>query len=98
MKLPAALIIALALPLGGCPSATRGSVAGGDCKIGHTPKYAVKGATSYDQEWIDDEIESLVRGCRQPRPLARPASLDAPPKPTPGPAKPTPTKKHWWQR
>lgn len=89
------LLIPAALLLTACASAPVGSVAGGDCKIAHTPNYAVRGKTDYDQEWIDDTTESLVRGCKQPRPKARPASLDAP-KGAPAPAKPKP--KHWWSR
>lgn len=53
------------------------SVKEGACKIAHTPQYAVKGLTPYDQDWIDDTTEGLVGGCAQPRPKARPASLDA---------------------
>lgn len=86
--------------LNGCASPTTGSVAGGECKLPglHTPVYAVRGKTSYDQEWVDDATESLVRGCKQPRPKARPASLDASSKSTaPAPVAPV-KKKHWWQR
>lgn len=95
--------ILIAMLLAGCASAPPASVSGGECKVTHTPAYAVKGKTAYDQEWIDDTTEALVRGCKQPRPKARPASIDKPPhvmikmtSPTEGIAIP-PKKKHWWQ-
>lgn len=91
-------IFAVAL-LGGCANPTIGSVAGGECKLVHSPVYAVKGKASYDQEWIDDQIEAMVRGCRQARPKARPASIDAPPAKPSAMNVPVPVKKkHWWQR
>lgn len=88
------LVTAFLVVLGGC-APTIGSVAGGECKLTHTPTYAVAGKTSYDQEWIDDTTEALVRGCKQPRPKTRPASLSVPVK---SPAAVTKPKKHWWQR
>lgn len=90
-----ASVIALGLALAGCATAPVGSVSGGECRIVRTPEYAVKGRTGYDQIWINRTTEALVDGCRQPRPKARPASLDAKPKPKPKPA-PQPKKK-WWQ-
>ena len=93
-----------ALFLGGCVSSTTiGSISGGECNIVHTPKYAVLGKTAYDRNWVVTTEESLVRGCNQPRPLKRPASFDAKPKPKPvvKPAEvpiPKPKKKHWWSR
>lgn len=93
------LIPLLALPLGGCPSATIGSVVGGECRLVRTPVYAVKGKTAYDDEWIQDTEEALVRGCKQARPKARPASLDAPQaKPSAANTTTPVKKKHWWQR
>lgn len=93
-------IFVLMLLLAGCATPTIGSVTGGECKLPglHTPIYAVKGKTTYDQEWIDDATEALVRGCKQVRPKARPVSLDAP-KGTPSATViMPPKKKHWWQR
>jgi hypothetical protein len=101
------VLVVLALvgvAVGGCATKpTVGSVAGGDCKLVHTPQYAIKGATDYDQEWSDDVTEALVRGCKQSRPKARPAALDAPPPvvtPAVPPAAPAgpPKKLHWWQK
>lgn len=75
-----------------------GSVTGGQCdpNIARTPEYAVKGRTNYDQNWIDETTEGLVGGCGQPRPKARPTSLDAKPvlKSAPAP-KPAPKAKFW---
>lgn len=72
----ATLLLGSSLLLGGCfQTATVGSV-GGECRLVSTPQYAVLGKTSYDQRWINRTTESLVAGCRQPRPGARPPSLD----------------------
>lgn len=82
----------------GCVTAPKvATLKEGTCKILHTPQYAVRGATIYDQEWIDDVTEGLVGGCNQPRPKARPPEFDAPKSVVPAP-KPAPKKKHWWQR
>lgn len=73
------LVIAVAFLLGGCASSSSiGSVAGGECRIVSAPKYVVRGRADYDNIWINKTTEAIVRACRQPRPLARPASLDAP--------------------
>lgn len=89
----AAIIILTALLLAGCAAGTTiGTIAGGECALVHTPKYAVLGKTAYDRNWIVTTEESLVRGCNQPRPLARPATLDKPKAkshPRPKPAKQT---------
>lgn len=98
------LLLSLLIVLGGCANPTIGSVAAGECKLFHTPTYAVKGKTSYDQEWADDVTEALVRGCKQARPKARPASIDNPPRVQIKMTSPTtgvtvkPKKKHWWQQ
>ena len=76
------LYVIPALFLAGCASNTTiGSITLGECQIVHTPRYAVLGKTAYDRRWVVTTEESLVRGCNQPRPLKRPASFDAPPKP-----------------
>lgn len=70
------------------------SVAGGECHLVTAPTYAVLGRTGYDQNWIDDTTERVVAGCHQPRPQARPASLDAAPKAiAKAKPKPAPTRK-----
>lgn len=74
------LSIPLLLALGGCVTTGEGSISGSECKVFEAPKYAVKGARPYDQDWIDSTIEGGVGACHWQRPVARPASLDAPPK------------------
>ncbi len=90
--------------LAGCATnkASVGSTRGGECRIVHTPKYAVKGRTSYDQNWVDDTTERLVGGCDQPRPAARPPELDRvarrPVVVAPPAAPVVPKKKTWRER
>lgn len=52
---------------------------GGECKIFEAPKYEVRGARPYDQDWIDSNIEGGVGGCGWSRPQKRPASIDVRP-------------------
>jgi hypothetical protein len=74
------IITLAALPLlGGCMQHFQSSVAG-TCKVFERPPYAVRGATSYDQNVADKFVESGVAGCNWRRPAARPASLDVPAK------------------
>lgn len=77
---PVIASVALTLPLAGCfeTFGGPGSVIKGECQLVHTPAYAVYGKTRYDQTWIDRTTEAVVVGCKQPRPKARPPSLDAP--------------------
>ncbi len=94
------LVPLLALPLAGCQGDKPVASIGGECKLAHTPSYAVKGRTTFDQGWIDDTTEALVRGCKQPRPQTRPAELDKEAPKTPGTAKaapPAPATLRWWQ-
>lgn len=84
-----ALIVFLTPFLAGCEM-TKETIAS-VCAYLASPEYAVRGHGGYDQRWINRTTESIVVGCRQPRPKARPASLDAPrsvvPTPTPRPKK-----------
>lgn len=73
-----------------------GSTLGGECRLVRTPKYAVMGKTPYDQGWINITTEAIVVGCAQPRPVARPASLDAPKAVAASKAKAKP--KGWWRQ
>jgi hypothetical protein len=58
------------------------------------PPYAVKGKTSYDQRWIDGQVEAGVAAFGWPRPAPRPAELDVPRvKAMPVKASPAPPKK-----
>lgn len=87
----------LLLPcLGGCVTTGGGSVTGGECKVFEAPKYAIRGATQYDQDWADSTIEGGVGACKWVRPAPRPAELDAP-KAAPKPHK-LPAKKNWLWR
>src|SRR4051812_8683264 len=74
-----ASIALLALLLAGCASRGPGSIAGGECKIFEAPRYEVRGQQSYDQDWIDSQVEGGVGGCHWQRPARRPAELDAAP-------------------
>lgn len=84
------------LVLGGCVTTGQGSVAGGECKVFDAPKYAVRGARPYDQDWIDSTIEGGVGACQWSRPLVRPAEWDAPvPLPKARPVTKKPKKAGW---
>ena len=74
-----ALVILISLPLAGCFETIKGSIAGGECRVFEAPKYAVRGYRSYDQDWIDGNIEAGVGGCGWKRPAVRPVSLDVVP-------------------
>lgn len=89
MKHSFSALCVASLVLAGCAEhGPIGSEKGGECKIFPPPKYAIRGATQYDQDWADDTVESGVGGCRWPRPAPRPALLDtASAKPVAVPAK-----------
>lgn len=71
----------LTVALAGCAGTKLpASVKGGECRVFEPPKYAVAGRTSYDQDWIDGNVEAGVGGCGWKRPVARPPELDARPK------------------
>jgi hypothetical protein len=79
--LPAPLSIAalfLTVALAGCAGTKLpASVKGGECRVFEPPKYAIAGRTSYDQDWIDGNVEAGVGGCGWKRPAPRPPGLDA---------------------
>lgn len=82
------LALPLLFALAGCVTTDGPASVSGTCKVFDAPKYAVRGATQYDQDWIDPTIESGVGACKWPRPAARPPEMDAPravplPKPRP---------------
>lgn len=94
--LTAAALLIAGVSLSGClTSGGVGSVLNGECKLGSTPEYAVRGKLPYDQRWINRTTEAMVSGCGQPRPRARPAEWD---KPTIATFAPTPVKKRRFQR
>lgn len=64
--------------LGGCVTTDGPGSVSGTCSVFTPPTYAVRGATQYDQDWIDPTIEGGVGACHWPRPAARPAVMDAP--------------------
>lgn len=61
-----------------CATTDIGSIVGGECRLVKSPQYQVIGRTNYDQVWINETTEAIISGCGQPRPMVRPASLDAP--------------------
>lgn len=69
--------------LGGCAHPGPASISTGECKVFDAPPYVIRGATQYDQDWIDPTIESGVGACGWKRPEPRPAEWDAPVKPAP---------------
>jgi hypothetical protein len=72
-----ALLAVAALWLAGCQTIGPASVKNGECKIFERPEYAVRGKRTYDQDWIDSQVEGGVGGCGWRRPKPRPASFDA---------------------
>lgn len=83
-RLPAPRSIAalfLTVALAGCAGTKLpASVAGGECRIFEAPRYEVRGKTTYDQDYIDGNVEAGVGGCGWKRPAARPPGLDEDPK------------------
>mgnify|MGYP001570904152 CR=1 FL=1 len=77
-----AIILAIALALGGCASGDKlGSIAGGESKVFTAPSYVVLGKTQYDQDWIDGNVVAGVAAFNWPLPKPRPASFDNAPPP-----------------
>lgn len=71
-------LLSLTALLAGCAGTNLpGSVKGGECKVFERPQYVVLGKRSYDQNWIDGNVEAGVGACGWQRPAKRPASLDA---------------------
>lgn len=94
-----ACVFVIAATLAACGTQPKVSVAGGEAHALRAPPYQVKGATPYDQDWIDETTEAGVAGLGWQRPAPRPPELDRPrvaPKPqaVPAPAK----KKRWLDR
>ena len=96
-----ALIVAsLGISLAACASNNGVKSLDGAKEAFDAPPYAVKGKTSYDQRWIDGQIEAGVAAFGWQRPKPRPVELDAPkvataPVPLPQPA---PKKTPFWKR
>jgi hypothetical protein len=94
------MLLPLGLLLGGCEWQTFKSSVAGSCAVFERPPYAVRGKAAYDQDVVDNFVESGVAGCNWTRPAPRPPQLDAPagrkvavaspPKARPDPADPRP--------
>jgi hypothetical protein len=92
--------------LAACGTSPKGSVVGSEAGALKAPEFAVKGATDFDQRWIDETTEAGVASLGWKRPEARPPEWDKPlsrdvaaPAPAAEPAKAKPVKKkHWWNR
>lgn len=109
------LLVAFGILLTGCANNPRGfqtlatseKTGEGACSAFTAPKYRVLGKTQYDQDWVDDQTETLVAGCNFPRPAARPPELDPPANVAVVPGVPAPElqapaipakKPSYWQR
>lgn len=71
-------LVAAGISLGGCFQTLTGSVAGGESKVFERPPFVVLGKTTYDQDWVDSQIEGGVAAYGWKRPAPRPAYIDAP--------------------
>jgi hypothetical protein len=94
------LAVGLGTLLAGCASTKFATLSDGACKAFPRPEYQVKGATRYDQKWVDETTEAGVAGCGWNRPAHRPTYLNPMPvkapiaAPAPWPdAVPMPAKK-----
>lgn len=98
-RIKLALVFGSALFLMGCGTPRVASVSG-EARVITAPEYALKGATTYDQNWIDETTEAGVAGLGWKRPKPRPPAFDAKPmyvKAAPGSPNEV-VKKRWWQR
>jgi hypothetical protein len=90
-------ICVLGALLGGCAQRIgTTSIEGGEARVFERPEYAIRGATQYDQNWIDSQIEGGVAAFGWERPKPRPPELDA--KPLPAAARAAPKKKSIFRR
>jgi hypothetical protein len=72
-----AMLTLTALIVTGCAGSNLpASVSGGECRVFVAAAHEMIGKTRYDQEWIDQTIESGVAACGWPRPKARPKNWD----------------------
>lgn len=92
-----AALLTLATTLAACGHNRAVSVTGGEARAIEPPPVEIRGATSFDQRWIDATIESGVQGLGWPRPAPRPPELDAKPVAQPA-AKPVVKKKRFLDR
>jgi hypothetical protein len=88
----ALMTLTLAMTLAACGHSPPVSVTSGEARAIEPPEFEVRGATTFDQRWIDATVEAGVTGLGWPRPKPRPANLDKPFEPPPV-AKPPVKKK-----
>jgi hypothetical protein len=88
---------ALAGTLAACGTPQTASVAGGEAHALKGPDFVVKGATDFDQKWIDETTEAGIAALGWKRPAPRPQEWDRPlaraVPPAPPAAAPAPAKK-----
>ena len=70
-------MVALGISLGACATKKFATV-DAFCEALPQQKVAVKGATEFDQPWIDTTSEAVIEGCDRKRPEARPPEWDRP--------------------
>lgn len=90
-------VFGIAAMLAACGTPQVGSV-GGESRVITAPEYSLKGATPYDQEWIDETTEAGIAGLGWKRPKPRPASFDAKPVVKAAAPKPATFKERWWRK
>lgn len=66
--------------MAGCGHRLPASVSDGLDKVIEAPEYEIRGATTFDQRWIDRAVAAGVASLNWPLPKPRPAELDAPAK------------------
>jgi hypothetical protein len=71
-------VLALAGMLAACGTKPKGSVLGSEGGAIKPPDYAIKGATDFDQRWIDETVETGVSALGWKRPAPRPPEWDRP--------------------
>ena len=86
-------MLTLAMTTAACGHNAEVSVTGGEARAIEPPEYEIKGATDFDQRWIDRTVEAGVAGLGWQRPKERPAAWDAKPAPRAVAAPPVPAKK-----
>lgn len=75
---PAAIAAALGISLAGCASPGKFATVDAFCDALPKQAVAIKGATAFDQPWIDETSEAVIAGCNRDRPAARPPEWDRP--------------------
>jgi hypothetical protein len=71
------MLAVLGISLAGCASGKFATV-DAFCEVLPKQQFVVRGATPFDQPWIDDTAEAVIAGCGRERPEARPVEWDKP--------------------